>query len=363
MKTPIRWSWHITLSLGRLLGLLAGCATPPKPEPKKTYTFFPPAPDEPRVQFLTSFSAGSDLGGGSSFADFITGQAPPPNALLKPYGLAVKDGKVYVCDTVANAVEVFDVAKKRSSYFSPFGEGRLLKPINLSIDQDGTRYVADTGRGQVVIFDKSGNFLGAMGTKDEMKPCDVAVTADRLYVADLKGHTVRVFDKGSRKLLFMIPRDANAKEGKLFSPTNLALDKNGRLLISDTGAFSVQVYDLEGKYLTTFGRQGLSPGSFARPKGVAADRAGLTYVVDAATQVVQMFDAEGRLLMYFGQPGASTQGELSLPATVKVDYDNVGLFEKYVAPGKQCEYLIFVTSQFGSHKVNVYGFLKKTAAP
>jgi hypothetical protein len=41
-----------------------------------------------------------------------------------------------------------------------------------------------------------------------------------------------------------------------------------------------------------------------------------------------------------------------------VDYDNVGLFQNYVAPGHQCEYLILVTSQFGSQKVNVYGFLK-----
>jgi hypothetical protein len=76
-----------------------------------------------------------------------------------------------------------------------------------------------------------------------------------------------------------------------------------------------------------------------------------------------MFDGEGRLLMYFGQPGASTRGELDLPAAVKVDYDNVGLFQKYVAPGRQCEYLILVTSQFGPQKVNVYGFLKKSGAP
>ena len=344
-----------------LLALLSGCAT--KPPPPVTYTFFPPAPDEPRVQFLTSFSAGIDLGRSSSFADFITGRPAAPNSLIKPYGLAVKDGKIFVCDTVAGAVEVFDLVKRRARYFAPRGEGRLLMPINLSIDADGTRYVADTGRSQVVIFDKDGNFLGAMGIRDEMKPCDVAIGADRLYIADLKGHAVRVYDKASRKLLFTIPRDPKAKEGKLFSPTNLALDKQGRLLVSDIGAFSVQVYDLEGKFLRTIGQQGLAAGSFARPKGVAVDRAGLAYVVDAATQVVQIFDAEGRLLLYFGQPGASTRGELSLPAVVKVDYDNVGLFQKYVAPGHQCEYLILVTSQFGYHKVNVYGFLKKSAAP
>ena len=134
-----------------------------------------------------------------------------------------------------------------------------------------------------------------------------------------------------------------------------------RLLVSDVGGFAVQIYDLDGKYLRTLGQQGLAPGSFARPKGVAADHQGLAYVVDAATQLVQIFDAEGRLLLYFGQPGASTRGQLTLPASIKVDYDHVGYFQKYLAPGYQCEYLIFVTSQFGPNKVSVYGFLKQPA--
>ena len=352
-----QWRFIHFIGCCLLMGLLSGCTTPAKMQ-TQTYTFFPPSPDEPRVQFLTSFSAGSDLGGSSGFADFITGKPAAPNALLKPYGLAIKDGKIFVCDTVANAVEIFDMAKKQTSYFAPRGEGRLLMPINISIDADGTRYVADTGRGQIVIYDKDGNYLAALGTKDEMKPCDVAVTSDRLYVADLKGHDVRVYDKAAQKILFTIPRDSTNKEARLFSPTNLAVDRQGRLLVSDLGAFYVQVYDLEGNYLRTIGQHGLAPGSFARPKGVAVDRSGLAYVVDAATQVVQIFDSEGRLLLYFGQPGASTRGELSLPAVVKVDYDNVGLFEKFVAPGHRCEYLILVTSQFGSQKVNVYGFLK-----
>lgn len=346
-----------------LLALLNGCSTTTK-KTAKGHTFFPPAPDEPRLQFLTSFSSDVDLGRTSGFADFVTGTRTAPNQLVKPYGVALKDGKVFVCDTAASTIQEFDLKKGRSRYFAPRGEGRLLMPINITIDEDGTRYVADTSRNQVVIFSKDGSYVAAMGVKDEMKPCDVAITADRLYVADLKGHGVRVYDKAQRKLLFVIPRDPKADEGKLFSPTNLVIDKErGRLLVSDTGGFAVQVYDLEGKFLRTIGKQGVGYGAFARPKGVAVDRAGLTYVVDASTFVVQMFDPEGRLLMFFGQPGASTQGELALPAGVEIDYENAGYFQKYVAPGHECEYVILVTCQpppsFSQARVSVYGFLKK----
>ena len=340
-----------------VLSLLSGCATAKKAPPG--YTVFPPPPDEPRIQFLTSFSSDADLGRTASFADYITGKPTGPNPLIKPYGMALQNGKLHVCDTMASAIEVFDLAKKRATYFAPRGEGRLQTPINITIDTDGTRYVADTGREQVLIFGKDDAFAGALGTKGEMRPCDVALTADRLYVADLKGHSVRVYSKGDRKLLFTVPRDPKAEKGKLFSPTNLAIDPKGRLLASDTGAFSVQVYDLEGNHLRTIGQQGVAPGLFARPKGVAVDREGVAYVVDAATQVVQLFDPEGKLLMFFGQPGASTRGELYLPAGVKLDYDNVGLFQKQVMPGYTLKHLVLVTSQFGDRKVNVYGFLQK----
>jgi DNA-binding beta-propeller fold protein YncE len=337
--------------------LASGCATR-KPAPK-TFTFFPPPPDEPRIQFLTSFSDDLDLGRTTSFADFITGRPVGPQPLVKPYGLAIKDGMVYVCDTMASTVQVFDLAKKRAHFFAPRAEGRLQTPINLTLDTNGTRYVADTGRGQVLIYSADGTYAAAIGTKGEMKPSDVAITPDRFYVADLQGHCIRVYNKTDRKLLFNIPRDPKAAEGKLFSPTNLAIDKEGRLLVSDTGAFSVSAYDLDGKFLRRIGSEGVAPGLFARPKGVAVDREGRAYVVDASTQVAQLFDKDGKLLLFFGQPGASLRGELYLPAAVKVDYDNLKYFKKFVAPGYDLEYLIFVTSQFGYNKVSVYGFLRK----
>ena len=99
-----------------LLALLSGCATGRKTAPK-TYTFFPPSPDEPRVQLLTSFSSDAQLGRRGNFADFITGGSSAPAPLVKPYGLALKEGKLFVCDTMAASIQIFDLAKKRARYF------------------------------------------------------------------------------------------------------------------------------------------------------------------------------------------------------------------------------------------------------
>jgi sugar lactone lactonase YvrE len=347
---------HFLSVCGLLVGFLAGCAT--KPPAKPEFTFFPPRPDEPRIQYLATYTSDADLGGGDKFLDFIIGKPKEQNRLIKPYGVALHDGQIFVCDTMRTAIQVFDLAKKRSHFFASGGDGAVKMPINIAIDADDTRYVADTVLGSVLIY-KGDAFAASLGTKAEMTPSDVAISADRLYVTDVKGHVVRVYNKADRKPLFTIPRDPQATTNKLFSPTNIALDPHGNLLICDTGAFAVRVYDIEGNYVRTIGQQGVAPGLFARPKGIAADRDGQVYVVDAATQAVQLFSPDGKLLMFFGQPEASPAGDLHLPAAVKLDYDNIRFFQDKVAPGFHCEYLILVTSQVGPNKVNVYGYVKK----
>lgn len=179
------------------------------------------------------------------------------------------------------------------------------------------------------------------------------------YVTDLLNHYVRVYNKANHQLLFTVPRNSTNEASRLSGPTNVAVDQQGRIYVSDSRGFEAKIYDAEGNYLRTIGEQGVTPGQFTLPKGIAADREGRVYVLDAAAPVVQLFDAEGRLLMHFGQPATSGAGALYLPAGMTVDYDNAGLFQKYVAPGFKIEYLILLTNQAGPQKVSVYGFLKK----
>jgi DNA-binding beta-propeller fold protein YncE len=164
---------------------------------------------------------------------------------------------------------------------------------------------------------------------------------------------VRVYDKASRNQLFTIPKPGSDKKAILYSPTNVAVDQQGRVYVSDTGGFCLNIYGADGNFLRTVGGIGLNPGQFARPKGVAVDRQGRFFVVDASTELVQVFDPEGRVLMYFGDPARTAT---CLPAGIAIDYDNAGLFQRYVAPGFTVEYLILVANQTGTGKISVFGF-------
>jgi DNA-binding beta-propeller fold protein YncE len=334
-----------------VLSLLAACG-PPAPKPEAP-VFFPAPPAPPRIQYLTAFSGLRDVEEQSSFNRFVVGEIPNLK-LDKPYGVALYDGKIYVCDTNLTVI-VLDLKRKA---FGPLkgavGQGKLNQPINISVDPEGIKYVADPVRGQVVAFDRNDDYLKAYGVPGGWKPVDAVALENRLYVADVANGLVKVFDKQTGTLLKSFGDTGDPAE-RLDRPTNLGFDRDGYLYVTDVGRFQVVKFDRDGHFKATFGRPGDNLGHFARPKGIALDRAGRLYAVDASFNNVQIFAPDGRLLMFFGEPGNKPAG-LVLPAKVTIDYDNLPYFERYAQPGFQIEYLVVVVSQFGDRRISIFGY-------
>ena len=352
-----RFAW--ALAFATALIFAAGCAEVPhaKPAAAPQAVFYPPAPDLPRIQHLATYANARDVSGArSGLADFLLGAETQGQELMRPYGATLFGGKIYVADSRAPGLVIFDLVGQRFLIENGTGLGRMQRPINVTIDQDGTKYVTDTAKNQILVYDGGNRFVNAFGEKGEFKPVDTAVLGEQLYVVDIEHHEVQVRDKRSGKLQFKFG-NSGADDQRLFQPTNLAVGPEGDIYVVGTGNFRVLRFTREGKFVRSYGKPGQSPGTFARPKGIAIDRAGRLYVGDAAFQNVQVFDNSGRVLMVFGQPPDGSEG-LNLPTGVSIDYDNVALFRDRAAPGFAIEYLILVVSQFGPNKVDVFGFGK-----
>ena len=334
----------------------AGLGGPGAVEEEVGYAVFPASPQEPRVQFLAAYSSDEDvLPPLSGFRRFILGDREG-RELAKPYGVAIHDGQILVCDTKARIVVIFDLRARKVELLGAGPDGRLRKPVNITVDDDGTRYVVDVELQRVMVYDRNGRYLRAIGDPEAWSPTDVAISGRRLYVTDKKSGQVVLLEKTTGEELKRFGR-LGSGEGELFTPTNIEVGADGSVYVSDTGNFRILKFDSRGKLLQQIGSLGRGLGQFVRPKGVAVDREGRVYVADAAIQNVQIFDPEGRLLLFFGGAGAEP-GRMNLPAKTVIDYDNVDLFADRVVPGYAIQYLIAVTSQFGPNKVSVYGFLE-----
>ncbi|MBA4369511.1 MAG: hypothetical protein C0403_17940 [Desulfobacterium sp.] len=356
MKKKIKWIGVLVI----LLTGICGCATTMGKKVQQgddTVVFYPPFPQRPRLQFLISISHEIDIGAQrSAFDEFLLGKETSQKSIGKPYDIGSSKGKIYIMDKTANKLVYIDLVEKRFDYLKDNRQGTLNNPAGIWISEDDVKYIADFGRKQVVVFDSENNFLNAFGGEDVLeKPVDVAVYQGRIFICDMEKNRIVVLDQKNGELLLTFG-EAGKEEGKLWKPTHLWVDEQGKVFVNDAFNFRIQEFDTNGKFVKSFGQIGDTLGSFARPKGLALSREGHLYVADAAFENVQIFDEPtGKLLLFFGGAGVGF-GQMYLPCAVHIDYENMEYFSNYVEPGFQLKYLVYVGNFFGDSKVNVYGF-------
>lgn len=344
--------------------IFSGCQQPVTEEEVMEPVFFPKLPDKARLQFLKSFSGPEDIGveGPSAWERFIVGEAENKEAILKPYGLAIFQGKLYVCDVGKRMVAVLDLENRTFSYLTR--DRRLMDPRNIYID-DGTRYITDPTAGAVFVFDNNNNLSGILGRELKIKPEDVVVRGQECYVSDSNSNQIVVLDKTTGKEVNRMGQQGVLEEteasladlpaGQFLLISDLTVDKQGSIYVTDKVAARITEFDESGVFRRTVGRWGIGIHQFVRPKGITIDKENRIWVVDTAPEVVKIYNPEGRLLLFFGLPG-NKPGMMNMPAKVVVDYDNIELFREYAVKGANIEFLVLVTNQYGPHKISVYGF-------
>jgi sugar lactone lactonase YvrE len=326
----------VWLALLAAWGLAACARLPPADDtaeqPVRTNLVYPLPPDEPRFVYERTLRSSRDVEPptrDAALKQLLTGQRSAAQGMSKPYGVAVHRGRVFVSDTVAGVVHVFDVPGQRYFRIGEDDSSGLVKPIGLDVDAQGNLYVADVNSQEIKVYDRDGRYQRKIGGPQLFaRLVSVAVEPDgrRLYAVDIGGvyseeHRVRVFDAASGAHLLDIGRRGSAA-GEFNLPRDLTIGREGNLYVTDGGNFRVQAFDRDGQYLFSFGQLGRQFGHFARPKEIAADQAGNLYVVDAAFGNFQIFDSRGELLLYVGERGDKDEpGRYTLPSGIYVDED------------------------------------------
>ena len=288
---------------------------------------WPAPPEQARIRYLTSYRGVGDFKAkkASKWKSLLLGEdpsaAPLSDVMVKPYGIAVApDGRVYVADTAARRVFVFDPDAKSVAFVGESGTGKLTKPVGVALDGEGKVFVADATLNRVFGYAPDGSVAVAIGREGELKsPSGLATDRPRkrVYVADSTKHQVYCYSTEDGAHIRTIG-ERGGEPGQFNFPTNLFVDGRGQLYVADTMNFRVQIFDADGAFVREFGTLGDAPGTFNRPKGVAVDSEGHIYVADGAFNNFQIFDADGRLLLFVGTGGRES-GEFFLPTGLYID--------------------------------------------
>jgi DNA-binding beta-propeller fold protein YncE len=149
-------------------------------------------------------------------------------------------------------------------------------------------------------------------------PTDVAVGRDgRVYVVDSGNHRIAVFERSGKRLFTFGERGSGA--GQLRDPVGIGIAPSGQVYVADRGNQRIQIFAADGT------AQGGFPvsvsGKPVTPVDVAIDAGGKTvYVTGNSNHKVMAFSPSGRLLQQWGGEGMM-RGEFRYPATIAVGAD------------------------------------------
>ncbi len=319
----------LLLVAGCMACLGSGARSAPVPERSDAASVraWPPPPGKPCIVYSRSISTPEDIGAKPStlnrVSKWLTGAKIESTALVRPFGLALDDcGNLLITDTGAGAVYCLDFQKQKWLHWEKIGNLRLKSPVAVA-GSHGTYFAADSVLGKVIAFDAEGRLQFEITQKLE-RPSGLALFGDHLYISDVHRHCVVITDLQGQ-FISEFGRRGSAP-GEFNFPTHVAIDATGFVYVTDSLNYRVQVFGPDGKFIRGIGSAGDTAGHFSRPKGVAADSAGHAYVVDALFDNVQIFDGQARLLLDWGQSG-SAPGEFWLPNGIVISPRN----EIYVA--------------------------------
>jgi DNA-binding beta-propeller fold protein YncE len=91
-------------------------------------------------------------------------------------------------------------------------------------------------------------------------------------------------------------------KGQFDSPTGIAVDGSGNVLVADTNNGRIEKFSATGTFLSILGSKGSGEGQLRAPNGIAVDRIGSIYVADAANHRVEKFAADGKFIAEWNGP-------------------------------------------------------------
>jgi len=304
----------LLLMLPMLLAACGGCGPKPPGETPPLLVFgrsgtgpgefnYPRAATVGPDQTLYVIDKAGRLQAFSAAGEFLRAWRMPAIDAGKPTGLGIgPDGRIYAADTHYSRVLVFAPDGRLVEQFGTHGDGpgQFRLPTDVAVAPDGTIFVSEYGgNDRISVFAPGWRFLRSFDGRDDGRGTRFerpqALSLDRdgtLWVADAGNHRICHFSRAGR-LLGTFGRPGH-DAGQLWFPYDVAVLADGTLVVCEYGNNRVQRFDRDGRSLGIWGRAGRRPGELAYPWALAPGTGDRLYVIDSGNNRVQVIDAGHR---------------------------------------------------------------------
>lgn len=170
----------------------------------------------------------------------------------------------------------------------------------VACDSQDRVFVYSRSEHPLVIFDRDGNFLESWG-EDLLKDAHGIFIdkEDNVFLTERDTHCVHKFDRTGKHIFTLgTPGQEGLNDGDPFrKPTDVGVASNGDFFVSDGyGNARVHKFAPDGTNLFSWGEWGEGPGQFGLSHCVRVDRYDRVWVCDRSNRRIQIFDLEGKYL-------------------------------------------------------------------
>jgi len=201
------------------------------------------------------------------------------------------EDKMLVCDLNGDKVAICN--REDGKYLEEV-DLNVSKPNAITRDPDGNIYIGEVGEDgdRLRCFDANWKLKYAIKSVNDKDLTGVNYlcfdsTNSRILISDSDGNAVHAFSSADGNHLFSLTED----NASLMSPSGVAVDHYGNILVCDMCNNRVRVFDSEGKFLSNFGSDA---ELFSYPMDVVVNSNKQAMVVDgsifAGWSRVQIFE-------------------------------------------------------------------------
>ena len=206
----------------------------------------------------------------------------------------------------------------------------------IGIDGNDRVYIFNRSKHPLMIFEKSGDFVGSWGEDYFVRPHGIRITSqDELFCTDDMTHLVSKFSFSGDLLMTLGEKDKHSDTGYIEDadlikslksiirggppfnrPTGVALSSSGEIFVSDGyGNARVHKFSPDGELILSWGEPGSGISEFMLPHNIWVDRKDRVWIPDRENSRIQIFDSQGKFI--------DAWYDVSRPSDIYIDEDDI----------------------------------------
>ena len=182
--------------------------------------------------------------------------------------------------------------------------GNFQQGTGIAADATGNIYVSDAATGKVIKLGSRGDSLGSAGGAgwgDDALDIPRGIAANfisGIFVADLNNHRIQQFQRDMSYVSTLFKRDSEFEKERFGFPSDVAVQRNGDILVCDTENKRIVQFTSAGEHRRTFGEFDAGAGRLKNPRQIALTTNDQIYVLDGDNTIAR-FDNFGTYIGSF----------------------------------------------------------------